>query len=155
MPQPWKNGLFNCMPFGVCKYQSAAILRQLQLTTFTGLKGTFCTCILVGQNHARIQGEQEPDACSGWCVGWCGLTSCLGAGWILQMMDRIELNKKYGTSPNSLSSCCSPEILGLMMVANRPRRWSIGRMLQIFLVQLLRSYSDEQGVGLCSDEPGI
>ncbi|KAG9228386.1 hypothetical protein BJ875DRAFT_389526 [Amylocarpus encephaloides] len=71
------------------------------------MKGCFCPCILVGQNHARLQkGETEPDACSGWCAAWCGLQCGLGVGFILQMMDRMHINEKYNLEGGACGACC-------------------------------------------------
>ncbi|CAG8952178.1 hypothetical protein HYFRA_00000917 [Hymenoscyphus fraxineus] len=90
MPQPWKNGLFNCMPCGLC------------------LKGCCCTCVLVGQNHERIKkNEPNPETFNGWCMGWCGLQYCFGVGWILQMIDRQDMNDKYDLEGSSLGACCT------------------------------------------------
>ncbi|KAG9230563.1 PLAC8 family-domain-containing protein [Amylocarpus encephaloides] len=89
MPRPWKNSLCNCMPCGLC------------------LKGTFCTCILVGQNHERITSNvRQPDTTSGWCAGWMGLQCFLGAGFILQMLDRMEMTEKYDLEGGSCGACC-------------------------------------------------
>jgi Cys-rich protein (TIGR01571 family) len=61
-----------------------------------GLKSTFCTCILVGQNHQRIHYHvRDPGIMSGWCWGWCCL-SCLGSQWIPQLLDRVEMRQQYG-----------------------------------------------------------
>ncbi|KAH8674670.1 PLAC8 family-domain-containing protein, partial [Tricladium varicosporioides] len=74
-----------------------------------GLKSTFCTCILVGQNHARIHHNAgpDPDMMSGWCFGWCALTSCTGFGWVLQLLDRQEMRQKYDLQGSSCGACCT------------------------------------------------
>lgn len=124
------------------------------------MKSYFCPCILVGQNHARIhKNEPKADACSGWCCGWCGLTSCLGLGWILQMMDRMEMQDKYGMS---IVLPCPLCVLGrgkegdkkrlLMKYVDRSRRWWLWCLLQVLLVWLLFEYSDGEGVGLYTVE---
>ncbi|KAH9203272.1 PLAC8 family-domain-containing protein [Leptodontidium sp. 2 PMI_412] len=96
MPRAYKNSLFYCF-------------KPLDLRSFA----CCLPCVLSGQNHHRIEYGYDKDyhACNSWCVSWCLLMSCGNWGWVLQMIDRNTMRRKYdlqGSTPGAFcaSLCC-------------------------------------------------
>ncbi|KAJ6506062.1 PLAC8 family-domain-containing protein [Mycena vulgaris] len=100
----WSHGLFGC-------FESAG----------TCCFALFCPCVVYGQNTQRLrhlaeQGSPDPDGgsfSSGACWGHCLLNTFLGAGCVLQCMNRGEARTRYsvdggGAGDFCASVCCGP-----------------------------------------------
>ncbi|KAL5498730.1 hypothetical protein ACEPAH_2085 [Sanghuangporus vaninii] len=100
----WSHGCSDC--FGDCG---------------TCLFGWCCPCMLYSQiqtryNHLESRGTPHPDggdSCGGDCFLHCLLTSCLSAGWILQIGQRQSVRQRYrirggGCGDCMLAWCCTP-----------------------------------------------
>ncbi|KAL5514398.1 hypothetical protein ACEPAG_2486 [Sanghuangporus baumii] len=87
----------------------------------TCLFGWCCPCMLYSQiqtryNHLESRGTPHPDggdSCGGDCFLHCLLTSCLSAGWILQIGQRHSVRQRYRIRGNGcgdcmLAWCCTP-----------------------------------------------
>ncbi|KAJ7173616.1 PLAC8 family-domain-containing protein [Mycena filopes] len=93
----WSNGLCGC--FEACG---------------TCCHACWCPCIVHGKNKQRLnhlqgQGSPDPDGgscCSGACWGHCLLTSFLGAGFVLQCMNRGDVRGRYGIEGGCCGDCC-------------------------------------------------
>ncbi|KAJ7089781.1 PLAC8 family-domain-containing protein [Mycena belliarum] len=100
----WSNGLCGCFSAcGTCCY------------------AFWCPCIVHGKNKQRLrhlaeQNSPDPEGgscCSGSCWAHCLLTGCVGAGFILQCLNRGEVRSRYGIEGGSCgdfcsSCCCAP-----------------------------------------------
>ncbi|KAJ7087861.1 PLAC8 family-domain-containing protein [Mycena epipterygia] len=82
--------------------------------------GTFCCacwcpCVVHGKNKQRVshlndRNSPDPDGgscCSGSCWAHCCLTSFLGAGFILQCINRGEVRGRYGVEGGGCGDCCA------------------------------------------------
>ncbi|KAJ6581100.1 PLAC8 family-domain-containing protein [Mycena capillaripes] len=100
----WSDGLFGCSE---------------DCGTF--ILACICPCVVHGKNKQRLshlneKNSPDPDGgsfCSGACFGHCVLTSCLGAGFILQCMNRGNVRERYsieggGCGDCLASLCCTP-----------------------------------------------
>ncbi|KAG8755061.1 hypothetical protein FRC14_004390 [Serendipita sp. 396] len=93
----WSNGTFSC--FGDC---------------MTCCVATWCPCITYGQNKTRFehleqQGYPHPsggESCGSDCLLHCLLTSCLGAGWVLQIGSREKIRDRYKIEGGLMGDCC-------------------------------------------------
>ncbi|KAL5476751.1 hypothetical protein ACEPAI_2937 [Sanghuangporus weigelae] len=83
--------------------------------------GWCCPCMLYSQiqtryNHLESRGTPHPDggdSCGGDCFLHCLLTSCLSAGWVLQIGQRQSVRQRYrirgdGCGDCMLAWCCTP-----------------------------------------------
>jgi len=61
-------------------------------------------CVLYGRVHHRLHKDSQLKGWSifnGDCIGYSAL-SCCGFQWIIQMMQRAEIRKKYGLKGNGM-----------------------------------------------------
>jgi PLAC8 family len=83
MSRPYNNSFWSCCsPFDLC------------------VKACCCPCVVYGKNHYRNQHGtgQGYDMFNGHCAAWCGLF-CLGHwGWILQCVNRSDMQEKHSRS---------------------------------------------------------
>ncbi|PMD60264.1 uncharacterized protein K444DRAFT_528752 [Hyaloscypha bicolor E] len=92
MPRPYHNSLFSCSTDGSL------------------LEACCCPCVVYGRNHSRIvHGNREDySSCNPWCIAWCCLCCCGNWGWVLQIIDRKDMQKKHKLEGGTCGLCCTP-----------------------------------------------
>jgi len=75
---------------------------------FTGFLMAWCfPCVVYGRVHHRLHKDphlQGHSAFNADCCGWYAL-ACCGCSWILSMMQRGEIEKKYSLGGGSCKAC--------------------------------------------------
>lgn len=129
MPRPYHNSLFSCSTAGSL------------------LEACCCPCVVYGRNHSRIvHGNREDySSCNPWCIAWCCLCCCGNWGWVLQIIDRKDMQKKHST----LITHNNRDWL-LTNIAIRTWRRNLRPVLHSSVVSMLRIDPNWQGAGLHS-----
>ena len=129
MARPYNKSFWACCtPFDLC------------------IKTTCCPCVVFGKNHYRAEHgtDQGYNTMNGWCAAWCGLAMVGHFGWILQFLNRTDMQEKYSMS--------SPFPGMHISVTDyyRPRRKCMLGVLWQLVLYLLRADADGKGVGIYS-----
>ncbi|KAI9761856.1 MAG: hypothetical protein M4579_000796 [Chaenotheca gracillima] len=71
--------------------------------------GYWCPCVLFGRTYDRLEDPTlaNHSAFNMNCLGCCVIGSC-GFGWVLQMMKRGDLRRKYNLDGSGLGDCIRP-----------------------------------------------
>jgi len=91
-PQKWEHGLCGCFDeCGVC------------------CTGWWCPCILFGRTRHRLHNPTMDgySCCNGGCMGYAALCTCLPPfNFILGLMQRREIKRKYNLEGSGCGDCC-------------------------------------------------
>ncbi|EAU82184.2 hypothetical protein CC1G_11374 [Coprinopsis cinerea okayama7 len=98
----WSNGLCSC-----CDEPGTCLLAWC------------CPCIVYSRvkhryEHLATKGVPDPehggDVCTSDCLIHAAVTSCVGLGWLFQMMNREKIRSRYsirgGGCGDCLTACC-------------------------------------------------
>ncbi|KAF7899101.1 uncharacterized protein EAF01_008314 [Botrytis porri] len=71
------------------------------------MKAWCCPCFVSGRNHHRINHGNDVDysSCNGSCCGWCVLAPVGGLSFVLQMLDRQNMQQKHGLEGSGCGAC--------------------------------------------------
>jgi Cys-rich protein (TIGR01571 family) len=96
-------------------YWLTLLLFFFSLSYYAGCVACWCPCITYGKNvtryrHLRDTNQPHPsggDGCGSDCWIHCLLTSCLAAGWVLQIFSRENTRSRYGVRGSVFGDCCA------------------------------------------------
>ncbi|KAG0142108.1 hypothetical protein CROQUDRAFT_662980 [Cronartium quercuum f. sp. fusiforme G11] len=74
----------------------------------------WCPCVIYGKNydrltHLRMHNRPHPtggDSCGSMTWVFCATSSFLGAGWVLQLLQRSQIRGRYSIAGNGFEDCC-------------------------------------------------
>ncbi|TGO35377.1 hypothetical protein BHYA_0160g00100 [Botrytis hyacinthi] len=90
MPTSYKHSFWACCsPVDIC------------------MKAWCCPCFVFGRNHYRINNgtDEGYSACNSSCCWWTVLGPGVGLSFILQTLDRQNMQQKHGLKGDSCGNC--------------------------------------------------
>jgi len=74
-----------------------------------------CPCFAYGKNRTRllyltenhVAHPEGGDSFGGECLTFWLLNACFGAGWIMELLNRGDVRRRYHITGNGCSDCCA------------------------------------------------